>query len=610
MVDSTPQETYIDRCVEFAIQRDDYAQRSSKLSNIRLLVFGATLLLAGAAIAHSAWWWLAVIGALVGFVALVIKHHEVEQTRLRYAELWTINDEGKQRLRRDWATLPLRESPEPAPASSYASDLDVFGHASLAHLLGTASTPIGLHTLRRWLLEPATPAVVVQRQAAVRELAPLVAWRDELALRGRAVKSNQESYERFLGWAEGSPTLLTLPLLVWIAWALSALTLGAFIGYFSGLIAVPWWLALAVISLLYANTVGGIADRIIGQVAARQNSFASFAALFELINSQTFSAPELQHLQSVLRAGELRADQQMARLGRIMALADQRFSLLYIVLQGFTVWNIQVGWLLERWQRDAGKSARSWLVVLGEIEALAALATLQHDNPSWVMPQIDPADDLSLCLSASQIAHPLLPPDVAVPNDVAVGPAGTFLLITGSNMSGKSTLLRALGLNVVLAQAGGPVCATALRLPPLTLATSMRISDSLEGGISYFMAELLRLKTILDLAEHSHAAGRTTLFLLDEILHGTNTSERQIAARQIIKHLLRFNAIGAVSTHDLTLAAAPDIAATSQPFYFTEQFSRGPDGPHMEFDYALRPGLAPSTNALKLMEIIGLPTED
>ena len=124
------------------------------------------------------------------------------------------------------------------------------------------------------------------------------------------------------------------------------------------------------------------------------------------------------------------------------------------------------------------------------------------------------------------------------------------------------------------------------------------------------LAELLRLKTILDLAEHSHAAGRTTLFLLDEILHGTNTSERQIAARQIIKHLLRFDAIGAVSTHDLTLAAAPDIAATSQPFYFTEQFSRGPDGPHMEFDYTLRPGLAPSTNALKLMEIIGLPTED
>jgi ABC-type multidrug transport system fused ATPase/permease subunit len=608
LVERTPQETYVERRADFAIQRDAYAQRSGKLSNIRLVVFAVAMLLAGAAIAQSAWWWLAVLGTIVGFVAIVIKHHEVEQTRLRYAELWTINDEGMQRLRRDWATLPLRQAPEPAPPASYASDLDVFGHASLAHLLGTASTPVGLGTLRGWLLEPATPAVIAQRQAAVRELAPLVDWRDELALRGREVKANQQSYERFLVWAESGPTLITRPLVLWIAWILPALTIGAFIGYFIGVFAVPWWLILGVISLLYANSVGGAADRIIVQVAARQNSFASFAALFRLINTQTFSAPELQRLQTVLRAGDLRADEQMARLGRIMTLADQRFSLLYIVLQAFTVWNIQVGWLLERWQRDAGSSARSWLAVLGEIEALAALATLQHDNPTWAMPQI--SVDGAICVSATQIAHPLLPPDAAVPNDVSVGPAGTFLLITGSNMSGKSTLLRALGLNVVLAQAGGPVCAAAFQLPALTLATSMRISDSLEGGISYFMAELLRLKTILDIAEHSHAVGRTTLFLLDEILHGTNTSERQIAARQIIKHLLRFAAIGAVSTHDLTLAAAPDIAATSQPFYFTEQFSRGPAGPLMEFDYTLRPGLAPSTNALKLMEIIGLPTED
>ena len=192
-------------------------------------------------------------------------------------------------------------------------------------------------------------------------------------------------------------------------------------------------------------------------------------------------------------------------------------------------------------------------------------------------------------------------------NDVQVGPPGTFLLVTGSNMSGKSTLLRALGVNVVLAQAGGPVCATAMSLPPLVVRSSIRVQDSLERGVSYFMAELQRLKEVVDAAEQVREAGAgTLLFLLDEILHGTNTAERQIAARRVILHLVAQGAIGAVSTHDLTLAQGGEIAAAGQPVHFTEDFQEGPDGPLMTFDYRLRPGLAPSTNALKLMEIVGL----
>ena len=214
-------------------------------------------------------------------------------------------------------------------------------------------------------------------------------------------------------------------------------------------------------------------------------------------------------------------------------------------------------------------------------------------------------------MEAVNLGHPLLPPAACVGNDVTIGPPGTFLLVTGSNMSGKSTLLRAIGMNVVLAQAGGPVCAAALRVPPLVLTSSMRVQDSLEQGISYFMAELRRLKDVVDTAAQVGQAGeRTPLFLLDEILHGTNTTERQIAARRIILHLLHLGATGAVSTHDLALADAPEFAVISQPVHFTEQFTRGADGLSMTFDYQLRPGIATSTNALKLMEMIGLPTED
>jgi DNA mismatch repair ATPase MutS len=178
-------------------------------------------------------------------------------------------------------------------------------------------------------------------------------------------------------------------------------------------------------------------------------------------------------------------------------------------------------------------------------------------------------------------------------------------------MSGKSTLLRAIGVNVALAQAGGPVCATQMEMQPITLATSIRVQDSLEQGVSYFMAELKRLKQVVDRAEQTYAEGTSTLlFLLDEILHGTNTRERQIAVRHIVRHLLKQQATGAVSTHDLSLAEAPEVKLNSQPVYFTESFSRGPEGLVMQFDYKLRQGIATSTNALKLLEIVGLPVDD
>jgi DNA mismatch repair ATPase MutS len=209
------------------------------------------------------------------------------------------------------------------------------------------------------------------------------------------------------------------------------------------------------------------------------------------------------------------------------------------------------------------------------------------------------------------LGHPLLSDSGRVVNDVQVGPPGTFLLVTGSNMSGKSTLLRAIGTNAVLAGAGGAVCAEALLMPPVALLTSMRIQDSLAQGVSYYMAELRRLKAVVDGARGETAEGAAVpLYLLDEILQGTNTTERQIAARRIIAHLVRQGAIGAVSTHDLSLADAPELATTARPIHFTEAFISGPDGPSMTFDYRARPGIATSTNALRLMEIVGLDLAD
>jgi DNA mismatch repair ATPase MutS len=203
----------------------------------------------------------------------------------------------------------------------------------------------------------------------------------------------------------------------------------------------------------------------------------------------------------------------------------------------------------------------------------------------------------------------MLPPATRVDNDVAVGPPGTVLLVTGSNMSGKSTLLRAIGLNTVLALAGGPVCARALRMPVVDLRTSIHIEDSLVRGVSFFMAQLQRMKEIVSAADASSSSnGIRVLYLLDEILQGTNTAERRIAATRVIRHLIDRGAIGAVTTHDLEIATDPALIAAADPVHFTETVEGAGGGATMSFDYLLRPGVATSTNALKLMEIVGLGT--
>jgi hypothetical protein len=673
----SPEAIYRRRCDDFGRQRDAYARRSAVNGNVSVGLAAAAVILLGLWFWRGQPWLLTASGVLwLAFAISFIHHGRVNATLRRFVELYAFNAEGLARLRRDWDALPLRQPAETARQrqpkraasglygqifapfasatagvtdtadadetgeSGLATDLDLLGRASLQHLLNTPATPVGLATTRDWLLAPAAHAVARARQAAAAELAPLNDFRDQVALRGRLegwaqASSTERTYERFLRWAEGEPWLPRRAWLLWLARGLPLLALVLGLAQLAGLFGQPLWLAPAAVGVVLTATICRRADMIIDEVAERQSVFATYAEIFQLVAAQPFAAPMLRALQGSLAAGHLRADQQMRRLSRLMALADLRGWMFFYPIQILTLWNVHVLWLLERWLREAGGSARRWLATLGEIEALAALATLSHDNPTWAFPDLvdhDPqrhtkdtkdkeraydnnsdirvpsCDSVDSTLAATNLGHPLLPPEVCVGNDVAVGPPGSFLLVTGSNMSGKSTLLRSIGVNVTLAQAGGPVCAAAMRLPPVALATSMRVQDSLEQGVSYFMAELRRLKQVVGMAERERAQGqRVLVFLLDEMLHGTNTAERQIAARRIILHLLALGATGAVSTHDLALADAPELAGRAVTVHFSEQFVRGDDGLAMRFDYRLRPGVATSTNALKLMEMLGLP---
>ncbi|MCB0038563.1 MAG: hypothetical protein KDE23_02725 [Caldilinea sp.] len=596
---------------------------SRRLGNVNLILFfGAFAVLAVGAFRGDGW--IAALGGLlfVAFVAGLVLRSRTERRLQAIAARVAIAREGLARLRRDWRALPdpvpptaaaLLDNVQSAGAppiidAATAADLDLLGHASLEHLLGTANTAIGRATVRRWILQPAAPAVARARQAAAAELAPQLDFREEVAVRGRLLEMGEDRYARFVAWAEGEPWLHSHRRWIWVARLLPLLMLALFVGWLAGYPLLWPLLGSVALNLFILQSVGRKVSDDINRVAAQQGVFEAYAALFERVTAHPVTAPALRDVQARLGTGKLSADRQMRRLARLMPLVDIRRSIYFFPVEVATLWSFHVLWLLENWQRTAGAHVRAWLEALGEAEALAALAALRFEQPDWAFPELSEATDARV--TATALAHPLLPPERAVGNDVIVGPPDSYLLVTGSNMSGKSTLLRAIGVNAVLAQMGAPVCAAQLSLPPVSVISSMRVQDSLEAGVSFYMAELRRLKAIVDRADARQPGEPLLLYLLDEILQGTNTAERQIAARHIIRHLIDRGAIGAVSTHDLTLADAPELRPAAQMVYFTEHFTRSAAGPTMTFDYRLRPGLAISTNALKLMEIIGLPIKD
>jgi hypothetical protein len=602
-----PAAVYRTRVADFARLRDSYAAQWNRMANLRLAAF----VLAAVALGWGVWQGIAPLIAaglvlLAAFFVLVYRHNRLRRARDRYAGLARLNEEAGLRLARDWDHLPVRHTATAPPGHPYAADLDLFGHASLFQLLEAVGTHLGEAMLARWLLAPAPPATVAERQPALADLAPRIDWRDELALRGRALGDPRPDPTPFLAWAEEPAWLLPQRALLWIGRVSVAVLWLLLLAQVLGLAPYPFWVVLVVFNWALLVVAGRQVRPLLDRVVVGESAFQRYADAFELVTSATFAAPALTALQSRLTTGATPAPAAMRRLHRVTGLVFPADHMLNLPIQLTTLWDLHVLAWLEGWKQGTGPHVRDWFDALGEVDALAALAVLAHDNPGWVFPTLDGAAQE---LEAADLGHPLLADGVRVDNDVTVGPTGTFLLVTGSNMSGKSTLLRAIGVNLVLAGAGAPVCATRFRAPPVRLWTSMRIQDSLERGVSYFMAELERLKAVVDASRPGAGEGRL-FYLLDEILQGTNTAERQIAARRIILALVSRGALGAVSTHDLTLSDAPVVAAVARPIHFSERFETTPTGPTMTFDYKIRPGVATSTNALRLMEIVGLDLDE
>ncbi len=549
--------------------------------------------------------WFTLAGAgLVSLLLVAARHERREREVARLRLLQRVNQWALARLNRKWSELP--EPPIPPDADTTTADLNLFGRASLMELTSTAHTEEGVACLSRWLANPAPPKEIELRQDAVRLLAPLSELRETLQVEARLLSASHAGPHRLGQWAASPRWMSDKPIIRVIRWIGPLATLGGLFALALG--ASPPAVAVVILASAMAQVlcviryVGELHD-IFNSVSTGAGEVQSYSRLFRLAAQLPSDNDLLREIRDAL--SNEHSLMRLHRLRWIMAFSDFRRGLtapLYMIAQVLLMWDFQVIARLDQWKKRHGEYVQAWFVALGRWEALASLAALRHDHPHWCFPKVRTEDPAGL--EATQLGHPLLSNQGRVCNDVALGPPGKFLLVTGSNMSGKSTLLRALGVNIALAQAGGPVCAESMTMTPMLLVTSMRVSDSLEQGVSFFMAELQRLKFVVELAQRCGQDRRRVLcFLLDEILQGTNSQERHIAVTHILERLSTMYALGAVSTHDLELAKQPELAESCRPVHFSEGFS---DDGGLVFEFRLHEGVTQTTNALKLLKIVGL----
>lgn len=596
---SSPAAEYLRRLASYRDELVRTTRLAALLSWSRLAVF-FTAVVIGIAAARglvTPYWLLAPAGA---FLALAVRHARV-LGRIQVIERGTaFYQRGLARINDRWAGEGDAGDRFVDENHLYARDLDLFGSGSLFQLLSIARTGAGAHTLARWLLQGAPRDEILLRQVAVTELTLALDLREAVAGAGQDVRQRVDPHA-LVEWAEGPVTLGPPPARsVVLATTLATIAVVALVlrGDLPG------------VAILVALAMQGVAslpwrykaERLLHGADAPARELLLLTSVLSLLERQAFVAPRLQSIHHRLVEAGASATSSIGRLKTLIEMHDWQHNILFAPVAAVLLWDVHLAWAVQAWRLAHGRHVRSWLDAAGEFEALSSLACYRYEHPDDPYPQIDEVPAAAPPrphVEGASLGHPLIPADRMVRNDISLTGDTRLYVISGSNMSGKSTFLRTVGINVVLAHAGAPVRAASMRLTPLTLGATLRIQDSLQEGHSRFYAEITRIRDVSDIARR----GEPLLFLLDELLHGTNSHDRLTGASGILRGLVDRGAVGLITTHDLALTA---IADALSPRAINVHFDDWFEGSELRFDYRMKPGPVTRSNAVALMRAVGL----
>lgn len=570
------------------------------MGNVRLAVFLAMAVLLWRTVWYGSPSYYWILPCLALFIWLVVRHRRIVRAKDRAERAVTLYHRGQARIEDHWTGQGETGEQLAVPDHIYTDDLDILGPGSLFQLLCVARSRMGKQCLASWLLRPAGLGEIQQRQQAVRELAEKIDLREDLALAGESETINADA-TKLLRWVEAS---VDLDYRRWWPWALAlaALSAGALV-YALALTFIrgtALWTPFLLTLIINGSVVYVLRHKLellFGGLDQASHNLDALAELLGRLETEKFTSSKLQALQKDLFVNGHKASECIARLDTITDLEESRHNMLVQLIDLPLMYSVQVALALQRWRGKYGTHVAQWLQTVGEMEALLSLATYSYEHPEDPFPEFSAAEGAA-GFHGKGLGHPLLPTAQCVRNDVDLGEASQVVLVSGSNMSGKSTLLRVVGINTVLAMMGGPVRARSLSLSPLAVGASMRISDSLQKGVSHFYAEIKRIRQVVDLSAHGGL-----LFLFDEILQGTNSHDRNIGAHGVLQTLLKNGALGLVTTHDLALTSlAGQFPGKVVNMHFQEKLEAG----KLSFDYCLREGVVTTSNGIELMRSIGL----
>jgi hypothetical protein len=582
------------RLAERARERERWSYWDRRLADVRLAVFVAVVIgviwLYQGSRAAAIW-----LSATVGLLAsLVVVHEPIRRRADRARRAVDFYARGLARIDGRWAGTGVAGLDYLRLEHPYAADLDLFGRGSIFERLCTARTKSGESVLASWLLEPAEVGTIAERHEAVVELRPRLDLREDLELLGSEVRAGMDP-DALATWCE-APRALGGWALPMAAVTLAVVGTGALFGWlFAGMGLGPL-LVVAMVDLVFSLAVSRKVHSVLAEVDQRTHDLLLLSELLARLERESFEAPLLRRIGAAMEAEGTLASRRIRRLARLLQLLDQRRNQFFAPLAALWQWTTLLAVRIDGWRAEAGPEVGRWMRAVGEVEALCALAAYAAENPSDPFPELVPGPAL---YEAESLGHPLIAAAACIRNDLALGSPTQVLIVSGSNMSGKSTLLRTVGINAVLAFAGAPVRARRLRLSPLIIGATLRIQDSLQEGRSRFYAEITRVRQIVGLSN----GPVPLLFLFDELFHGTNSHDRTMGGEAVIRGLIDRGAIGLVTTHDLTLARIADaLGPRAINVHFEDQLVDG----RMHFDYRMHPGVVQHSNALALMRAIGL----